>query len=99
MDEGSGADLAARFDRTQISAVQYAMDLYYRDRQAFQSEYQNDPISREVSSTMRLTPNEICERINGTERAKFRSKNAAHRVHRHLAGVLVVVGLLVRPGL
>ena len=70
MDEGSEPTWPARFDRTQISAVQYAMDLYYRDRQAFQSEYQNDPISREVSSTMRLTPNEICERINGTERGE-----------------------------
>jgi len=71
MDAGAEPTWPERFDKTQVSAVQYAMDLYYRDRPAFQSEYQNDPVSREVSSTMRLTPNEICERINGTERGEI----------------------------
>ena len=46
------------------------MDLYYRDQTAFYSEYQNTPLARETSSTMRLTPNEICERVNGTDRGE-----------------------------
>lgn len=68
MDLGANPTWPERFDPTQLSAVQYAMDLYYRDRRAFMSEYQNDPIEREASSSVRLTPNEIVERTNGYER-------------------------------
>lgn len=70
MNAGAKPTWPERFDKTQISSVQYAMDLYYRNQPAFRSEYQNDPMARETSSTMRLTPNEICERINGTERGE-----------------------------
>jgi hypothetical protein len=51
-----------------LSAVQYAMDLYYRDVQSFWAEYQNEPIERDKTSTTRLTPSEICDRVNGHER-------------------------------
>jgi hypothetical protein len=70
MDEGAMPTWPERFDKTQISAVQYAMDFYYRSQPAFYSEMQNAPMATETSSTMRLTPNEICERINGTERGE-----------------------------
>lgn len=70
MDEGAAPTWPERFDNTQISAVQYAMDFYYRSQTAFYSEMQNAPMATETSSTMRLTPNEICERVNGTDRGE-----------------------------
>ncbi len=68
MDAGALPTWPARFDSTQISAVQYAMDLYYRNQRAFMSEYQNDPMERQASATSKLTPSEICERVNGIDR-------------------------------
>lgn len=68
MHEGAKPTWPERFDPMQKSAVQYAMDLYYRDQRAFRSEYQNDPMERETAATMRLTPAEICERVNRIDR-------------------------------
>lgn len=70
MDAGALPTWPERFEPGQISAVQYAMDIYYFNQSFFYSEYQNEPLAREVSSTMRLTTNEICERINGTDRGE-----------------------------
>lgn len=68
MDEGAKPTWPERFDPTQISAVQYAMDLYYRNRRAFMSEYQNEPLERISIATTRLTPDEICTRLNNCAR-------------------------------
>ena len=68
MDEGARPTWPDRFDPSQLSAVQYAMDLYYRDRRAFMSEYQNDPLERQASASIQLSPNEIVERGNGLDR-------------------------------
>jgi hypothetical protein len=74
MGEGAVPTWPERFAPGQISAVQYAMDFYYRSQPAFYSEMQNAPMATETSSTMRLTPNEICERVNGAERGEVRQE-------------------------
>lgn len=67
MDAGAEAPWPER-TKGRESAIQYAMDLYYRDPNSFWAEYQNDPMERVSSATTRLTPSEICERVNGHDR-------------------------------
>ncbi len=47
------------------SVLQYAMDLYYRSRQAFYAEYQCRPLSTTVSPGMMLTADEIARKTSG----------------------------------
>jgi hypothetical protein len=44
MDAGAIVAWAERFNSDQLSAVQYAMDLHFRDPRAFAAEYQNEPL-------------------------------------------------------
>jgi hypothetical protein len=68
MDEGAVPSWAARFERHQISAVQYAIDLYQHDPFQFASEYQNQPLVKEASSEALPTPAQIIDRVNRVER-------------------------------
>ena len=43
MDEGAEVYWEARKTEDDISALQHAMDLFFRDKRAFASEFQNDP--------------------------------------------------------
>ena len=44
MDEGAVASWPARFNDDEISAIQFAMNLKFRDEATFLSEYQNEPL-------------------------------------------------------
>lgn len=47
MDEGAVASWPARYNpKTEISAIQFAMNLKFRDETAFLSEYQNEPVAK-----------------------------------------------------
>lgn len=46
MDLGAKPTWPARYNKDELSAIQNAMNLYFRDEHAFWSEYQNQPKSR-----------------------------------------------------
>lgn len=68
MDEGAQVSWEARFNHDEISAIQHAMNLKFQDEQAFQSEYQNDPLPEDVGDDTMLSIDAICGKINGIGR-------------------------------
>lgn len=68
MDEGAQVSWEARFNHDEISAIQHAMNLKFQDEQAFQSEYQNDPLPEDVGDDSMLSVDAICGKINGIAR-------------------------------
>ena len=67
MDEGAIVAWPERFNSDEISALQHAMNLKFRDELAFQSEYQNEPKMEDLGEEM-LTEEQICEKTNGYQR-------------------------------
>ena len=65
MDEGAKVSWEARFNHDEISALQHAMNLKFQDEQAFQAEYQNDPLPEDVGGGEILSIDAICAKING----------------------------------
>lgn len=64
LDAGAEASWAERKLPGEVSAVQHAMHLYCRDKRAFFSEYQNDPLPEIDPLPGELTAEEIGGRIN-----------------------------------
>lgn len=67
MDAGAEASWPARHPGA-ISAVQYAMNLYYRNEAAFFAEMQNDPRHRSTAGAATLTPADVNAKRNGLRR-------------------------------
>lgn len=67
MDEGSAVAWEHRKAEGDVSAIQHAMDLFYRDREVFFAEYQNDPIMDE-SAVQIMTAEQIAAKQNGIKR-------------------------------
>lgn len=65
MDEGAKVSWEARYNHDEISALQHAMNLKFQDEQAFQAEYQNDPLPEDVGGEEILSIDAICAKING----------------------------------
>jgi len=69
MDAGADVAWPERFEKGEISGLQRAMNLYYDNRATFQSEYQNDPLSRNASARVKiLTVVQIAEKLNRVPR-------------------------------
>ena len=68
MDEGSVIAWPERFDKDEISALQNAMNLKFRDEAIFFAEYQNEPIDETESDPEKLLPDDIMLRLNGLKR-------------------------------
>lgn len=66
MDRGARAAWAERHAPDEISGIQHAMNLYFRDEAAFFAEYQNEP--REDKNSDLLTVQQIQERTNEFKR-------------------------------
>ena len=49
MDAGAQVSWADRYNPDELSAIQHAMNLYFRDERSFQSEYQNQPMTRQIN--------------------------------------------------
>ncbi|MDR0390377.1 MAG: phage terminase large subunit family protein [Planctomycetaceae bacterium] len=64
MDAGSNVAWAERYNPDEISALQHAMNLKFRDESAFFAEYQNEPLIDDVGDEM-LTAEEIAQKTNG----------------------------------
>jgi len=64
MDRGAIVAWPQRFNEDEVSAIQHAMNLRYRDEAAFFAEYQNEPIVEEIGEEM-LTAEQIVAKLNG----------------------------------
>ena len=69
MDVGVKVAWPDRFNEDEISAIQHAMNLMYRDEVAFFAEYQNDPVAQQSEEEV-LTPEQVAEKINGRKRGE-----------------------------
>ncbi len=69
MDAGAVVSWKDRYDKkSELSAVQNAMNLKIRDEAAFWAEYQNEPQSKASEEQPIASVDEICERINQEKR-------------------------------
>lgn len=68
MDEGAMPTWPERFEHDELSAVQYAMDRLYSNRDTFYSEYQNQPLDEISENEIRLEPQEIIAKVSGLPR-------------------------------
>jgi len=64
MDKGAVIAWPQRFNEDEVSAIQHAMNLRYRDEAAFFAEYQNEPIVEEIGEEM-LAAEQIAAKLNG----------------------------------
>lgn len=71
MDEGCEATWPERFEPDEISGIQYAMNLYFSDRQSFFSEYQNEPEAAEIGDGEQITADMVLERMNSRRRLEI----------------------------
>jgi hypothetical protein len=68
MDKGARVAWPERFDPGEVSAIQNAMHLRFRDPESFASEYQNEPLPPKSEGEIPLTPDEICGKLHGLKR-------------------------------
>lgn len=67
MDAGSITAWPERHNPDELSAIQHAMNLKFRDEEAFFAEYQNEPIAEKEGEGM-LTADEMVQKLNGHPR-------------------------------
>ena len=67
MDNGSRVAWPQRYNIDEISAIQHAMNLKFRDELAFNAEYQNEPLVETLGEEM-MSAEEIAAKTNGLER-------------------------------
>lgn len=68
LDAGAEASWEERKKETEVSAIQHAMHLYFRDELAFWAEYQNDPQATDFSDEGFLSADEIAAKVTGLRR-------------------------------
>jgi hypothetical protein len=70
MDAGADVAWPERFKPDELSAVQNAMNLMFRDKGAFFAEYQNDPLPDRPQQSHDLTADIVAKKVGGFERDK-----------------------------
>ena len=68
MDAGAESSWPERFEPDEISGIQYAMDLYFKGRDEFFAEYQNDPVPADEDTVDRITVEQVLSRLNHRKR-------------------------------
>ncbi|MBR4834715.1 MAG: phage terminase large subunit family protein [Thermoguttaceae bacterium] len=68
MDEGAVASWPARHNDDELSGIQFAMNLKFRDEAAFMSEYQNEPVVVDEGDGEVLSAEEIVAKTSGCGR-------------------------------
>jgi hypothetical protein len=71
MDAGARVAWEQRFNPDEISAVQNAMNLKFRDEAAFFAEYQNEPLEEKFLGAELLRPEQIAARVNRLKRGQI----------------------------
>lgn len=93
MDAGAVVSWEERYNpETQISAIQFAMDLYFDDPVAFASEYQNDPLPELNGDGL---PRISLEAKNILQRFSGYMKNVAPLSTIHLTGGVDIQGKII----
>jgi phage terminase large subunit GpA-like protein len=64
MEAGSVVAWPERYNEDELSAIQHAMNLKFRDEAAFFAEYQNEPILEKVGDGDLLTADQIAAKLN-----------------------------------
>jgi phage terminase large subunit GpA-like protein len=65
LHEGGEVYWEDRKDRRDVSAMQHAMDLYYRDPGVFAAEFQNAPLDERQACPYKIDPIALCRRVTG----------------------------------
>ena len=68
LDAGAVASWPARHTEAEVSAIQSAMHLYYRNPRAFAAEYQNEPQVATIGSLEDLDAAVVAQRVNKVPR-------------------------------
>lgn len=68
MDQGASVSWPENFNEDEISGLQHAMNLYFRNEEAFFSEGQNMPKRKEMGDTDLMTKDQIAAKVNNYER-------------------------------
>lgn len=70
MDKGAKASWEQRYKpkQNQLSAIQYAMELYFQNKKAFFAEYQNEPLEEDLNGIEKLKVENVFAKINGRKR-------------------------------
>jgi hypothetical protein len=71
MDDGAVVAWPARHNPDELSAVQHAMTLKFRNEAEFFAEYQNEPIRKDDSSAMMFGAEQVAEKINGYKKGQL----------------------------
>lgn len=70
MDAGAVASWPERYEPDEASAIQYAMDLYYRDKETFYAEYQNKPVPETEGESDKITVQQVWDKMNSRPRGE-----------------------------
>jgi len=68
MDAGAEVYWPQRFRKDELSAIQSAMNIYFRDPEAFASEYQNEPLEDDQATEVYWPAVEIARKVSGYDR-------------------------------
>lgn len=71
MDEGAKVAWEEHYTPNELSAIQHAMNLLYRDERAFWSEQQNEPMLPEEMQNAAISVEEIFKKLNGIARREI----------------------------
>lgn len=74
MDDGAVVYWDERFVKGEISGIQHAMNLYFHNKEAFSSEYQNQPAVEEDTHNEQLKLEHIFAKINNRPRYEVPSE-------------------------
>ena len=70
MDAGAEVSWPERYEPDEISGIQYAMNIYIRDKETFYAEYQNEPMPDDTGDADRITCRQIWDRMNNRPRGE-----------------------------
>ena len=68
MDAGCVVSWEARYDPDELSAIQNAMNLKFRDEETFWAEYQNEPKSQDLGDMELVSAEFLAKKVNGLNR-------------------------------
>lgn len=70
MDAGAVVSWPDRYEPDELSGIQYAMDLFIRDKETFYAEYQNEPLPDDDGETDKISCQQIFDRMNNRPRGE-----------------------------
>jgi len=74
MHEGSQVGWDHRYSSNEVSALQHAYNLKFRDEAAFHAEYQNDPLASLQETPFELSAEQIARKTNNVKRRRIPSE-------------------------